>query len=232
MGLSPHPAIPLGETIDSDSLGPLRQPARAPGPWRRRTRTLRRRLVDPASQDHRLRARPACRRYRVAGDDRRRCAPGHASLHGARAMDGPGGRPPHRRLCDGCHLVSSARRPCRRSQAPRVTCLCAQHCNDQPPSLALLNPSVSEGLARAVERALSKNPDDRFPDAAAMLARSRGAPARKTDRPGDSSHAARLRQEPGAPSSNFAGTSNHPRGSSGRWSPTPIALTEPSAFRR
>ncbi len=47
--------------------------------------------------------------------------------------------------------------------------LCQQHCNDQPPSLALLNPDVSEGLARAVERALSKNPDDRFPDAAAML---------------------------------------------------------------
>jgi eukaryotic-like serine/threonine-protein kinase len=47
--------------------------------------------------------------------------------------------------------------------------LCAQHCNDQPPSLALLNSNVSEGVARAVERALFKNPDDRFPDAAAML---------------------------------------------------------------
>ena len=47
--------------------------------------------------------------------------------------------------------------------------LCQQHCNDHPPSLALLNSSVSEGLARAVERALSKSPDDRFPDAAAML---------------------------------------------------------------
>ncbi len=47
--------------------------------------------------------------------------------------------------------------------------LCEQHCNVEPPSLALLNPGVSEGVARAVERALSKSPDDRFPDAAAML---------------------------------------------------------------
>ncbi len=47
--------------------------------------------------------------------------------------------------------------------------LCQQHCNEQPASLELLNTSVSEGLARAVERALSKSPDDRFPDAAAML---------------------------------------------------------------
>jgi eukaryotic-like serine/threonine-protein kinase len=47
--------------------------------------------------------------------------------------------------------------------------LCNQHCNDQPPSLVLRNPGISEGVARAVERALSKSPDDRFPDAAAML---------------------------------------------------------------
>jgi eukaryotic-like serine/threonine-protein kinase len=47
--------------------------------------------------------------------------------------------------------------------------LCNQHCNDQPPSLASRNPGISEGVARAVERALSKSPDDRFPDAAAML---------------------------------------------------------------
>ena len=31
--------------------------------------------------------------------------------------------------------------------------LCAQHCNDPPPSLSLLNPNVSEGVARAVGRA-------------------------------------------------------------------------------
>ena len=47
--------------------------------------------------------------------------------------------------------------------------LCEQHCNVQPPSLALIHPGLSEGVARAVDRALSKNPDDRFPDAAAML---------------------------------------------------------------
>ncbi len=47
--------------------------------------------------------------------------------------------------------------------------LCEQHCNVAPRSLALVNPGISEGVARAVERALSKSPDDRFPDAAAML---------------------------------------------------------------
>jgi serine/threonine protein kinase len=47
--------------------------------------------------------------------------------------------------------------------------LCQQHCNEQPLSLSQLNPGVSEGVARAVHRALSKSPDDRFPDAAAML---------------------------------------------------------------
>ena len=47
--------------------------------------------------------------------------------------------------------------------------VCTQHCSDPPPSLATLNPSISEGVARAVERALSKNPEDRFSDAAAML---------------------------------------------------------------
>ena len=71
--------------------------------------------------------------------------------------------------------------------------LCEQHCNDQPPSLALLNPSVSEGVARAVERALSKSPDDRFPDAAAMLRDLEALRLGQTDRPGDSSQAARLR---------------------------------------
>ncbi len=47
--------------------------------------------------------------------------------------------------------------------------LCSQHCNDPPPSLSVLNPGVSEGLARAIARALSKGPEDRFMDAAAML---------------------------------------------------------------
>ena len=47
--------------------------------------------------------------------------------------------------------------------------LCTQHCNEPPPPLSSLNPSVSEGLARVVERALSKRPEDRYIDAGAML---------------------------------------------------------------
>ena len=47
--------------------------------------------------------------------------------------------------------------------------LCAQHCNLPPPALSLLNPTVSEGVERAAARALSKSPEDRFADAAAML---------------------------------------------------------------
>jgi serine/threonine protein kinase/class 3 adenylate cyclase len=47
--------------------------------------------------------------------------------------------------------------------------LCAQHCNEPPPRLASLNPSVSEGLVRVVERALCKRPEDRYIDAGAML---------------------------------------------------------------
>jgi serine/threonine protein kinase len=47
--------------------------------------------------------------------------------------------------------------------------LCEQHCNEAPASIARLNPSVSEALSRAIDRALAKSPDERFPDAAAML---------------------------------------------------------------
>jgi len=47
--------------------------------------------------------------------------------------------------------------------------LCAQHCNQSPPGLATLNPGVSDAVARVVERALSKQPEDRFVDAGAML---------------------------------------------------------------
>ena len=47
--------------------------------------------------------------------------------------------------------------------------LCAQHCNDAPPSLHVVNPTISEALGRLIGRALSKSPDDRFADAAAML---------------------------------------------------------------
>jgi len=47
--------------------------------------------------------------------------------------------------------------------------LCAKHCDEPPPGLATLNPGVSDGVARLVERALSKQPEDRFVDAGAML---------------------------------------------------------------
>jgi len=47
--------------------------------------------------------------------------------------------------------------------------LCAQHCNDSPPPLSALNPAVSEGVVRVVERALAKRPEERYLDAGAML---------------------------------------------------------------
>jgi serine/threonine protein kinase/class 3 adenylate cyclase len=47
--------------------------------------------------------------------------------------------------------------------------LCAKHCNEPPPRLATLNPMISGAVAQMVERALSKQPEDRFSDAGAML---------------------------------------------------------------
>ncbi len=47
--------------------------------------------------------------------------------------------------------------------------LAAKHCNEPPPRLSTLNPTVSEGLVRVVERALDKRPEDRYIDAGAML---------------------------------------------------------------
>src|SRR5205823_1974927 len=47
--------------------------------------------------------------------------------------------------------------------------LCAQHCDEPPPPLGALNPAVSEGVVRVVERALAKRPEDRYLDAGAML---------------------------------------------------------------
>ena len=47
--------------------------------------------------------------------------------------------------------------------------LATQHCNEPPPRLSTLNPTVSEGVVRVVERALSKRPEDRYIDAGAML---------------------------------------------------------------
>jgi serine/threonine protein kinase/class 3 adenylate cyclase len=47
--------------------------------------------------------------------------------------------------------------------------LCGQHCHAPPPALATLNPGASDGVARIVERALCKQPEDRYVDAGAML---------------------------------------------------------------
>ena len=47
------------------------------------------------------------------------------------------------------------------------------------PSLAALRPDLSKGLVHAVERALSKSPDDRWADAAAMAAQLAAAPERR-----------------------------------------------------
>jgi serine/threonine protein kinase/class 3 adenylate cyclase len=47
--------------------------------------------------------------------------------------------------------------------------LCAEHCNVAPPYLTALNAGVTDGVARLVERALAKRPDDRYVDAGAML---------------------------------------------------------------
>ena len=54
------------------------------------------------------------------------------------------------------------------------------HCNDRPPSLSQLDPTLSEGLARVVEKTLAKNPDARYANADELLADlvnlSRGRP--------------------------------------------------------
>ena len=47
--------------------------------------------------------------------------------------------------------------------------LCSQHCNDPPPRLTSLDLGVSEAAERVVERALRKQPEDRYFDAGAML---------------------------------------------------------------
>lgn len=47
--------------------------------------------------------------------------------------------------------------------------LAAQHCNAAAPPLAASGAAVNEGVARVVERALAKGPDDRYADAGAML---------------------------------------------------------------
>ena len=112
---------------------------------------------------------------------------GNAALHGARAMDRPCRRSPDRRLCDGRDAVSPARRPASVRRPRRATSFVAQHCNDPPPSLAALNPSVSEGVARVVETRLAKQPEDRYHRRRRDAARPRGPAARQADGPGDPS---------------------------------------------
>jgi serine/threonine protein kinase/class 3 adenylate cyclase len=47
--------------------------------------------------------------------------------------------------------------------------LLAQHCNEPVPPLRRFHGEVSEGIVRVVEKALAKQPEDRYPDASAML---------------------------------------------------------------
>src|SRR5262249_47052969 len=47
--------------------------------------------------------------------------------------------------------------------------LAAMHCNAPPPPLPATDPPVSEGIVRVVERAMAKDPADRYADAGAML---------------------------------------------------------------
>jgi len=47
--------------------------------------------------------------------------------------------------------------------------LAVQHCNEPPPRLGTLNVAVSDGVARVIDRALSKRAEDRYADAGAML---------------------------------------------------------------
>jgi eukaryotic-like serine/threonine-protein kinase len=47
--------------------------------------------------------------------------------------------------------------------------LLVQHCQEPVPPLGRFNQSVSEATTRVVEKAMAKRPEDRYPDAAAML---------------------------------------------------------------
>jgi serine/threonine protein kinase/class 3 adenylate cyclase len=53
--------------------------------------------------------------------------------------------------------------------APTRDELLVQHCQEPVPALGRFNRDVSEGTTRVVEKALSKKPEDRYPDATAML---------------------------------------------------------------
>ena len=70
--------------------------------------------------------------------------------------------------------------------------LCTQHCDEPPPALETFNPTVGPGVARVVDRALSKRPEDRHIDAGALLRDLEALTPRRARRPGDPSQAAGL----------------------------------------
>ncbi len=54
-------------------------------------------------------------------------------------------------------------------QGTSLLTLIAQQCNDPPPALRKLNPELSDGVCRVVEKALSKLPEARYADAADLV---------------------------------------------------------------
>jgi serine/threonine-protein kinase len=49
-----------------------------------------------------------------------------------------------------------------------------RHLNDPPPDLREIRPDAPPAAARAIARAMEKSPEDRWPDARAMLAALEG----------------------------------------------------------
>jgi class 3 adenylate cyclase len=53
--------------------------------------------------------------------------------------------------------------------APTQLTVLGMHCNEPPPRLQSLNPAVSDGVCQLVAKCLEKAPDDRYPNAGALL---------------------------------------------------------------
>ena len=169
-----------------------------------------------AGQDLRLRAGPARRRYRIAGPDRGRRPAGNAPLHGAGAMDGPCRRSADGRLCDGRHAVPPAGRPAAVRRRETRDELCAQHCNEPPPPLATLNPAVSEGVVRVVERAMCQAARGSLRRCRGDAPRPGGPAPRQADRHRRCTRGCPTATRSGSCSSSSDGSWNRRRGSSGR----------------
>jgi hypothetical protein len=60
-----------------------------------------------------------------------------------------------------------------------------QHCHEKPPKLNGIEPSTSEQATRFVDRTLSKLPEDRYPDAAALIEVIEEMRGRQPNRPAD-----------------------------------------------